>query len=274
MSASVPSIDQIKNSMRSAWMAGDFGQVARTIARGAESFIHRLQLAPGTRVLDVACGTGNTAIPLARGGCLVTGVDIAPNLLEQARARALAENLQITFDEGDAEALPYPDQSFGAAVSMFGAMFAPRPDLVVHELARVLVPGGRLAMANWNPDGFSGLMFEVNARHTASPPGIPSPVLWGDERTVRQRLGPCFRDIRTRICKIDFDLPTSPAGAVAFFRQHFGPTQVAFSKLDPAGQDAFAADLEALWAGANDAPDPANHTLIHNEYLEVTATRL
>ncbi len=274
MATSGPSIDQIKASMRSAWMAGDFGQVAKTISRGAETFVQRLSLPPESRVLDVACGTGNLAIPLARSGHHVTGVDIASNLVAQARDRAAAEQLRVRFDEGDAEQLPYPDSSFDAVVTMFGAMFAPRPEMVVQEFARVLRPGGHLAMANWNPESFSGAMFRVSAQHAPGAPGIPPPVLWGDEQVVRQRLTPFFHEIHTRIVPVDFDLPTNAAGAVAFFRQYFGPTQVAFNKLDDAGKAVFAADLEALWAGANASPDPDQHTLVHNQYLEVRATRV
>jgi len=224
-------------------------------------------------VLDVACGTGNTAIPAARAGAVVTGVDIAPNLLVQARERAAAEGLDAKFDEGDAEQLPYADGSFDVVVSMFGAMFAPRPELVAAELARVLKPGGRLAMANWNPGSFSGQMFKVGSRHAPPPPGIGPPVLWGDEATVRERLAGGFENIQTELIPIDFDLPVNPAGAVAFFRKYFGPTQMAFSRLDEAGQAAFAADLESLWSGANVAPDPESRTLVRNEYLQVTGTR-
>jgi len=266
-------IPQIKESMRATWMAGDFGMVAKTIAGGAEAFVSRLGILPGAVVLDVACGTGNLAIPLARQGAVVTGVDIAPNLVEQARERAAAEGLNATFDEGDAEQLPYKPASFDAVVSMFGAMFAPRPALVASELARVLRPGGLLAMANWNPASFSGQMFKVGARHVPPPPGILAPVLWGDEDAVRARLAPHFTEVETKLIPIDFDLPTGPAGAVAFFRKYFGPTHVAFSRLDEAGQAALAADLEALWAAANTAADPENHILIHNEYLQVTAVR-
>jgi len=267
-------IQQIKDSMRATWMAGDFGVVARTITGSAEGFLDRLAIPAGTRLLDVACGTGNLAIPAARNGAIVTGVDIAPNLLAQARERAAAEDLAIAFDEGDAEQLPYPNASFDAVVTMFGAMFAPRPDVVASELARVLKPGGLLAMANWNPSSFTGKMFKVAANHVPPPPGIAPAVLWGDEATVRERLSANFTNIRTELVPVDFDMPTNAAGAVAFFRKYFGPTQVAFSRLDEAGQAALAADLEALWSENNTAPDPHNHILIHNEYLRVTAKRV
>jgi 2-polyprenyl-3-methyl-5-hydroxy-6-metoxy-1,4-benzoquinol methylase len=274
MENSTPPIEQIKNSMRATWMSGDFGVVAKTITGSADSFIATLPIAPGARVLDVATGTGNLAIPLARLGAVVTGVDIAPNLLVQARERAASENLNITFDEGDAEQLPYADAAFDAVVTMFGAMFAPRPEVVASELARVLKPGGLLAMANWNPASFTGQMFKVSAHHAPPPPGVPPPVLWGDEATVRARLAPYFTAIETEIVPIEFDMPTNAAGAVAFFRKYFGPTQAAFNRLDEPGQAAFAADLESLWSGANLSPDPANHMLVPNQYLRVTATRI
>jgi SAM-dependent methyltransferase len=272
--APAPSIDQIKAAMRANWMAGDFGVVARTVSGSAEAFVARLAIRPGIRLLDVACGTGNVAIPAARAGAIVTGVDIAANLLVQARERASAEGLAIQFDEGDAEQLPYADASFDVVVSMFGAMFAPRPALVSSELARVLKPGGTLAMANWNPASFSGQMFKVGSRHAPPPPGIPPPVLWGDETTVRDRLAPYFTNIATSPVPVDFDMPFDAAGSVAFFRRYFGPTQAAFNRLDERGQAAFAAELEALYAGANVSPNPANHTLIHNEYLQVSAVRI
>ena len=272
-----PSMDQIKASMRSTWMAGDFGVVARTITGSAEAFIARLAIRPGVHLLDVATGTGNLAIPAARAGAIVTGVDIATNLLVQARERAAADHLVIQFDEGDAEALPYADASFDIVVTMFGAMFAPRPELVASELARVLKPGGKLAMANWNPASFTGQMFKVGSKHAPHPPGLQPPVLWGDETTVRERLSPHFTNIATSLIPVDFDLPTNPAGAVAFFRKYFGPTQVAFNRVlaasGEAGVAAFASELEALYASANVSPDPTDHTLIHNQFLQVTATR-
>jgi 2-polyprenyl-3-methyl-5-hydroxy-6-metoxy-1,4-benzoquinol methylase len=274
METSAPPIEHIKSAMRATWMAGDFGVVAKTITGAAEAFVDRLNIPVGASVLDVACGTGNVAIPLARSGCVVTGVDIASNLILQARERAAIEDVTAIFEEGDAEALPYDDASFDAVLTMFGAMFAPRPELVASELARVLKPGGRLAMANWNPASFTGAMFKVGARHAPPPPGLAPPVLWGDDITVRQRLAADFTNIHTELVTVDFDMPTNPAGAVTFFRTYFGPTKVAFSRLDPAGQTAFATDLEALWSAHNVSPTPATHTLIHNQYLQVTATRI
>ena len=145
MQSANPDFEQLKERLRSTWMAGDFGKIAEYAVKGSEEFVNRLSIVPGMRVLDVACGTGNVTIPVARRGAQVTGVDIAPNLLEQARARAVAEGLTITFEEGDAEKLPYPDSSFDLVVSMFGTMFAPRPDQVAAELARVCRPGGIVA---------------------------------------------------------------------------------------------------------------------------------
>ena len=272
-----PGIDHIKASMRATWMAGDFGVVARTISSSAEAFIGRLAITPGTRLLDVATGTGNLAIPAARAGAVVTGVDIAVNLLAQARERAAADGLSIQFDEGDAEALPYADASFDIVVSMFGAMFALRPALVASEFARVLKPGGPLAMANWNPASFTGEMFKLGGRHAPPPPGLPAPVLWGDEAVVRDRLTPAFRNIETQLIPVDFDMPFSSVGAVDFFRKYFGPTQMAFKRVletsGAKGEAAFQSDMEVLYAGANVSPDPENHTLIHNQFLQVTAVR-
>lgn len=255
-------------------MAGNFGEIAKSTASIAEEFVDSMVIKPGMRALDVACGSGNVAIPMARAGAIVSGVDIAPNLLAQARERAAAESLIIQFDEGDAEQLPYDDASFDVVATMFGAMFAPRPEVVAAELARVLKPGGLLAMANWNPGSFVGGMFRATAKHVPPPPGLPAPLLWGDPKTVGERLAENFTLIRTELIPIEFDLPLSPAGAVDYFRTYFGPTQVAFSRLDEAGQAVLAQDLEEHWSNANSAPDPEQHTVIQHEYLQVTAVRV
>src|SRR5215204_2691952 len=182
-------LSALKTRLRAIWIAGDFGQIARYYASQAEEFINRRDLKPGMKVLDVACGTGNLALPAAKTGATVTGVDIAPNLVEQARENATAAGLNAKFDEGDAEALPYADASFDAVVTMFGAMFAPRPDVTAAELKRVCRPGGFIAMANWTPSGFVGRMFKTVSSHVPPPPGMPPPVMWGVAETVRERFG-------------------------------------------------------------------------------------
>jgi ubiquinone/menaquinone biosynthesis C-methylase UbiE len=221
--------------------------------------------------LDIACGTGNLAIPAARLGAKVTGVDIAPNLLEQARQRAASEGLEARFDEGDAEQLAYSDGEFDVVMTMFGAMFAPRPQRVAAEMDRVCRSGGTIAMANWTSEGFTGKIFAVGARFVPPPEGIPSPLLWGDESTVKERLASGTSEITTTLRSIDLEFPFPPAEVVAFFRNYFGPMHMAFSKLDSHGQREYAAELEKLWREHNQAT--GDRTLIRAEYLEVIATR-
>ena len=271
MSEINPEMEALKTRLKAMWMTGDFGEVARHIETGAEDFIARLALKPGASVLDVACGSGNLAIPAARGGAIVTGVDIATNLLEQARARAESEGLTIQFDEGDAENLPYADAAFDEIVSMFGAMFAPRPELVAAELARVCRRGGRIAMANWTPEGFIGQMFKITGKHVPPPPNMPSPLKWGDEQTVRERLRDGFADLQLTRRMCPFNYPFPPAETVESFRLYYGPTQRAFDALDAGGQAALRSDLARLWAEHNQATD--NTTYVEGEYLEVTATK-
>jgi len=263
--------DALKARLRATWIAGDFGQIARFLAREAEEFVKRLGLKPGTKVLDVACGTGNLALPAARLGATVTGVDIAPNLIEQARANAAQEGLKAQFDEGDAEALPYDDASFDAVITMYGAMFAPRPDLVASELKRVVKPGGIIAMGNWTPTGFIGQMFKTTAGHVPPPPGMTSPVLWGKDDVVRERFADGVSEVKTTPRIVKFEFPFSPAEVVEHFRVYYGPTNKAFGALDENGQAALRRDLEQLWTANNKATDGT--TSVEAEYLEVIAVR-
>ncbi|HYL36212.1 MAG TPA: class I SAM-dependent methyltransferase [Bryobacteraceae bacterium] len=217
-------LEKLKQGMRRTWMSGDFGQIARYTEKTAEDFVDRLSIQAGTCVLDVACGTGNLTLPAARKGARMSGVDIAPNLLEQARRRLAAEGLEATLEEGDAEQLRHPDAQFDVVMSMFGAMFAPRPERVASELARVCRPGGRIAMANWTPGGFIGGVVAVGARYIPPPEGVPAPVLWGDEAVVQQRLAAYCSEIRTAPRTADFVYPFPPAEVVALFREYLGPT--------------------------------------------------
>src|SRR5574339_354738 len=160
-----PEMEALKARLKATWMSGDYGHFARYLEPGALEFLARLSIEPGTRILDVASGAGQTAIPMARAGAKVTGIDLATNLVAQARARASAENLDARFDEGDAEMLPYEDDSFDMVISLIGAMFAPRPDFVAAELKRVCKPGGKIIMGNWAPAGFIGKMLKIMGQH-------------------------------------------------------------------------------------------------------------
>ena len=268
--ASVMELSTLKTKLKATWMSGDFDKIAQIIWEGGAEFIARLQLKPGARVLDVACGTRNLCFPAARAGAVVTGVDIAPNLLATGRARALAKFPSIQFDEGDVEALPYADASFDEVVTMFGAMFAPQPKLVAAELARVCRPGGRVFMANWTPTGFIGQVFKVTSWHVPPPP-MPSPLLWGDETTVRERFRGEFTNLQFNRRILNMAFPMKPSDAVEFFRTWYGPTLRAFASLDETGQTALRRDLEQLWTEHNRATDGT--TCIPAEYLEVQAIR-
>jgi 2-polyprenyl-3-methyl-5-hydroxy-6-metoxy-1,4-benzoquinol methylase len=260
----------LKAKLKATWMSGDFDKIAQIIAAGGREFIERLHVTPGARLLDVACGSGNLSFPAARAGAKVTGVDIASNLLATARQRAQDEGIQIQFDEGDAEALPYADAMFDEVVTMFGAMFAPRPHLVAWELARVCRTGGRLAMANWTPAGFIGQLFKITSQHVPAPP-MPTPLFWGDEAIVSERLRESFTKLQFVRRNLEMAFAMAPAAAVEFFRTWYGPTRRAFASLNEKGQAALQLDLEQLWTRNNCATDGT--TRINAEYLEVIATR-
>jgi ubiquinone/menaquinone biosynthesis C-methylase UbiE len=269
---SVPDIQTIKTRQKATWESGDFGQIAKCITPVAEQFMARIDLRPGMKVLDAACGTGNLAVIAARKGCVTSGLDIASNLIAQARERARHEGLNIEYTEGDAEAMPYPDASFDVVVSMYGVMFAPRPERVVNELQRVTKPGGLIAMANWTPTGFIGKMFSVFGRHVPPPAGLPSPLLWGDEAAVRTRFNGEIKELglTRQIARMRF--PFDPAGTVDFFRRYYGPTLKAFGTLEAPGQAALQRDLVELQTQHNVSTQPGE-TDTPAEYLEVHARR-
>jgi SAM-dependent methyltransferase len=266
-----PALEQLRAAALKNWSSGDFGKIAAFAVKGGEEFVERLDITPGLKVLDVACGTGNTAIPAARAGGDVTGLDIVQSLLDQARERAEAEELMVRFDLGDAEELPYPDASFDLVLSMFGAMFAPRPEIVAAELARVCKPGGRLAMGNWTPAGFTGKMFRLGAEYSPPPAGVTPPVLWGDVATVTDRLTKAGFDIHTTKRTVSLHFPFPPAGVVQLFREYFGPTKMSFARVDEQTQKTYSDALEQMWHEENLAGE--DETLIESEYLEVIGVR-
>jgi 2-polyprenyl-3-methyl-5-hydroxy-6-metoxy-1,4-benzoquinol methylase len=269
----IPNLEAVKAKQKATWESGDFGQIARSIENVAEEFMAGQPLRAGSPVLDLACGTGNLAVIAARRGCLVSGIDIAANLIAQARARAATAGLRIQFEEGDAEALPFAEGQFELVVSMFGVMFVPRPHVAVAEFLRVTRPGGQVALANWTPEGFIGKMFKIFKAHLPPPPaGVPSPMGWGDEETVRSRLQHGFADVRLtrRIALMRYPFP--PAETVEFFRQYYGPTLKALAALNPSAQAALRRDLVELQTAHNLAQTP-DTTEVAAEYLEVIAVR-
>ena len=263
--------DALTDRTKATWMAGDFGKIAKSYEPGAAAFIARLNIQTDERVLDVACGTGNLAIPAARSGAQVTGLDIAPNLVEQAQAWARTEGLAIHFEEGNVEQMPYAEASFDTIVTMFGAMFAPRPDATTGELLRVCRPGGRIAMANWTSDGFIGQMFKIMGKHVPPAPGVPSPIQWGNEAVVAERLGDQVADLRCTPRTITFNFPFSPAATVEYFRTYYGPTLRAFATLTPDAQEALRSELVQLWTQHNRSQNGV--TQVDSTYLEVIAVR-
>lgn len=271
MSTASPEIDALKAKLKATWMSGDYGHFAKYLEPGALEFLAGLHITPGTRMLDVACGAGQIAIPAARAGVKVTGIDIAANLIEQARSRASAEDLDVKFDEGDAEALPYADGAFDLVVSLIGAIFAPRPERVAAELLRVCRSGGRIVMANWTPEGHVGQMFKIIGKYVPPPPLMAPPMKWGQEEVVRERLGEGLSELKTARRMYSMNYPFSPEEVVEFFRIYYGPTNRAFAALNEEQQAKLRQELDGLWTENNRASDGS--TQVESEYLEVDGVR-
>jgi len=261
----------LKDRLRATWMAGNYDYFSRYMESSAVEFLDRIDAPAESTLLDVACGSGQLGLVAARRGLRVWGCDIASNWVEAARGRARAEGLPARFDEGDAEDLPYDDERFDVVASIFGAMFAPRPEVVASELHRVCRPGGRIAMANWTQEGFIGQMFRTISKFIA-PPGMPSPVLWGDEATVRERLGSGVTDLHLERVTYRFDYPFSPSEVVEFFRTNYGPTMRAFESVTRADGQALRGELVSLWAEHNRSSE-SGRTVVDSEYLQVVGTR-
>jgi SAM-dependent methyltransferase len=263
-------LDAIKQRQQQTWASGDFSMVGARIVLVAEELVDRADLHAGWRVLDVATGSGNAAIAAARLGCTAVGVDYVPSLLERGRKRAAAECLKVEFVDGDAEALPFPDASFDAVTSVFGAMFAPDHAQAAEELMRVTRPGGTIALASWTADGFIGELFRTVAAHVPPPVGLPSPMLWGSEEHLRRLLRGGIADLTVTRRTFTFRF-TSPEEFVAFFRLWYGPTLKAFAALNDIARDALESDLIALAERYDRLQSDA--VAIPATYTEALATR-
>lgn len=266
--APTPDLAAVKARQQTTWASGDYGEIATLIVPIAERLADAADLRAGATVLDVATGSGNMAIAAARLGCGVTAVDYVPSLLERGVARAAAERLDIAFQLGDAEELPFGDGSFDATTSVVGSMFAPDHARTAAELVRVTRPGGTIALASWTPDGFVGAMFRTVAGHVPPPSGVASPLLWGDESYLDNLFG---ADVgwrhRRRIFTFRFD---SARTFVDRFVTYYGPALKAAEALgDKRGE--LTADLLELAVDSNrlggDGP-----IALPAEYLESIGT--
>lgn len=269
----IQNIETIKTRMKDAWNAGDYGKFATYMEPGAHVILKGWRIQPGCGMLDVACGAGQISILASRAGVKVTGVDIAPNSIDFARARAMKEGLDARFDEGDAECLPYAENSFDVVATIVGAMFAPQPDKVASEFVRVCRPGGRMLMVNWTPEGFVGQMFKTLSKYVPPPSDVPPPVLWGNEEIVKERFGKSVSHIiLTKKIYPLWNYPFEVPEVVQFFFDNYGPMHKAINALDEEKGKALRKDLENLFSEFNIAAYGGTTTL-HGEYLEVDAVK-
>ena len=265
-----PDLAAITTRQQATWSTGDYSIIGARISLTSEHLVDTADLRSGDRVLDVACGSGNASLAAARAACRVTGVDYVPSLLERARTRAAAEGFAIDFMTGDAQALPFDDASFDAAISVFGVMFAPDHQTTADEMMRVTRSGGTIAVANWTPDGFIGQLLKTVGMHVPPPPGVRPGVLWGDQSHVEELFGAGASAMRSHRCSYVFRYPSAEA-FVEEFRRYYGPVNKAF---EAAGDRAEALndDMLAL-IRASDRRGDGGAIAVPSTYLETVVTR-
>jgi SAM-dependent methyltransferase len=268
--STAPDYPAIKSRQRQTWGSGDYQIIAALIVSISERLCDTIDLRAGERVLDVATGSGNTAIAAARRLCAVTGIDYVSALLERGRTRAATEELEATFDEGDAEALPVADASYDVVLSTLGSMFAPNQEQAAQELLRVCRPGGRIGLASWTPEGWIGELLRTVGRYTPPPAGLRPATRWGTEDGIRELLGDGVTELRTLRQFFVWHF-TSAHQCLDLFRRFYGPVLKAFAALDDAGRDALARDFVEL-VGRFDRSD-GDTLVVPAEYLEVVAIK-
>ena len=268
------------NPNQALWEKGDFTRVAESMRDSGEALVRGLDIRKGMKLLDLGCGDGTTALPAARFGAEVLGVDIARNLVEAGNKRATEQGLtNCKFQQGDASNLQdLQDRSFDLVVSIFGAMFAPKPNDVAKEMVRVTRPGGRIVMGNWIPNDptLVAQILKISASYSPPPPeGFVSPMLWGVEREVIARFMAAGVTKENISCERDtytFNYPDRPSQLVDAFRKFYGPTMIAFEAANNNGRAAdLQKELEALFDSQNGSGNK-NSTSIPATYLRVTVT--
>jgi len=240
-------IEQFKTNQKIAW--ANFALLEHLTGTAAPELVRFAGIRPQLKALDVACGTGVVALTAARAGAIVNGIDLTPELIQRANENAALMRLEASFDEGDAEALPFADSSFDVVLSQFGHMFAPRPAVALGEMLRVLKPGGTIAFATWPPELFVGRWFALMGRHAPPPPqGVSPPPQWGDPNIVRERLGSAVNDL-TFTRRTMFFPTLSPQHYRIQMAENFGPAKKLFEQLDandPAKAATLRSEIETL----------------------------
>ncbi|WP_332879239.1 class I SAM-dependent methyltransferase [Massilia sp. S19_KUP03_FR1] len=268
--AGAPDLAGIKQYQQTAWASGDFAVIGVTLQIVGEALAEAADIRAHETVIDIAAGNGNATLAAARRFATVTSTDYVPALLDKGRARAAAEGLQVEFIEADAEALPFPDDSFDVALSTFGVMFAPDQERAAGEMLRVVRGGGRIALANWTPEGFVGQLFKIVGKHLPPPPGLKPALLWGTEDYMRQLFGNAASAIHAERKIFNFRYG-SAAHMLQIFRDFYGPVHKAFAALSPVAARMLEQELLQMMERHNTAgPDSL---VVPGEYLEVIVTR-
>lgn len=268
--ALAPDLDAIKTRQQATWASGDYGQIGVRLQIVGESLCEAADVRAFERILDVAAGNGNASLAAARRFADVVATDYVPELLEQARRRAEADQLPMAFRVADAENLPFADGAFDVVMSTFGVMFTPNHERAAAEMVRVVRPGGRIALANWTPEGFIGQLFRVVSGFVPPPAGVRPAVTWGTEPRLVELFGPHVSDIRTERKHFAFRYG-SAEHFVDFFRQYYGPVHRGFASLDEPRRKAFHAEMFELLNRLNRSGGTS--LVVEAEYLEAVLTR-
>jgi len=267
--APVVDLAAVKGRQQIAWGSGDYAVVGTTLQIVGEMLCEAVDLRSNQRVLDVAAGNGNATLAAARRFADGVSTDHVGAVLERGKQRAQAERLAATFEEADAEALPFGDATFDVVLSTFGVMFTPNQGQAAAEMLRVCRPGGKIGLANWTPDSFIGQLFKTIGKYVPPAPGLQSPALWGTTARLDALFG--AQAVVTASSRHFAFRYRSPEHMVGTFRDFYGPVLKAFAAIDPSAREALAADLLQLVGRFNNATDGT--VVIPSEYLEVVITK-
>jgi ubiquinone/menaquinone biosynthesis C-methylase UbiE len=263
-------LNAVKEQQQRTWALGDFAMIGWNTVFPGELMCEAVALRAGQKVLDVAAGSGNTALSAARRNCEAVGIDYVPALIERARERAAAERVPARFEVGDCESIPFADGAFDVVLSVYGSIFAPRQEVAAAELLRVCRPGGKIGMANWTPEGFWGESFALLARYIPPPEALRSPIEWGTERRLRELFGNAISSMQIEPRSALFRF-RSPQHWIEVFSSYFGPIIRALEVLEAPRRSAYLADLDRLLNRFNRSCDDT--LMVSADYLEVVMVK-